>query len=112
MRILFFLLFLIIILNNTKVYEGLDQTCDTYKDDMKNNCNITCKNYNETIKYNDNDFEDTTSGIKKFKEYVIKNVKNIIKNKSDCNKCMHCIIEQTSEQLKEQEKEQEKEKKT
>ena len=105
MRILFFLLFLIIILNNTKVYEGLDQTCDIYKDDMKNNCNDSCKNYNETIKYKDNDFEDNTSGIKKFKDYVIKNVKSIIKNKSNCNKCMHCIVEQTSEQLKEQEKE-------
>ena len=82
MRILFFILFFIIILNNTKVYEGLDQTCDIYKDD---------------------DFEDTTSDIKKFKEYIIKSVKTIIKHKSDCNKCMHCIIEQTSEQLKEQE---------
>ena len=103
MRILFFILFLIIILNNTKVYEGLDQTCDIYKDDMKNNCNVHCKKYNETINYKDDDFEDTTSDIKKFKEYIIKSVKTIIKHKSDCNKCMHCIIEQTSEQLKEQE---------
>lgn len=104
MRILFFLLILIILLNNTKIYEGLDAECDRFKDDMKNNCNDSCKNFNKTIMDKGINFENNKLGIKKFKDYIIKSVKTIIQEKSNCNKCMHCIIEQTSEQLKEQEK--------
>ena len=104
MRILLFLLFLIIILNNIKVHEGLDEECDNYKDDMKNNCSDSCKNYNKSIQDKSSDFENNELGIKQFKDYIINSVKTIIAEKSNCNKCMHCIIEQTSEQLNEEEK--------
>lgn len=104
MRILFFLLFLIIILNNTKIYEGLDTECDKYKVDMKNNCNESCKNFNKNIEDKGTYFENNNTNITKFKDYIIKSIKKIIKEKNNCNKCMHCIIEQTSEQIKQQEK--------
>ena len=87
-----------------KVYEGLDEQCDKYTNDMKNNCSNSCKNYNNSIEDKSSDFENNELGIKQFKDYIINSVKTIITEKSNCNKCMHCIIEQTSEQLNEQEK--------
>ena len=104
MRILFFLLITIIIFNNMKLYEGLDSYCDTFKDDMKNNCSATCKNYDTLIEDKSNDYPNNGSGIKGFKIYLLTTLNKILKTKSDCNKCMNCIIEQTSDKLKESEK--------
>tara|TARA_Y100000389_G_scaffold140209_1_gene138012 strand:+ start:793 stop:1113 length:321 start_codon:yes stop_codon:yes gene_type:complete len=100
MKGLFILLIIIILFNNIKLYEGLDNFCDRFKNDIRNNCSIRCKDFNKTIIDNNSYFENNETGIKKFKIYILNSLNNILKYKSDCNKCMYCIIQKTSEELK------------
>ena len=89
MKILLLLLFLIIIINNIKTYENFDKkTCKNFEEDIKDNCSKICKNYNDKLKFL-NENEKTYNNI-------VNKLNLNLEKKDKCNNCMWCIIDKTS----------------
>ena len=94
----FFSAFLIILIVSfqLKNIEGYDEEkCKQYESDS--NCKMHCEPLDKIKPFLDT---STDNNIKTFMSKITNYTHETLKTNADCNNCMYCLIEKTSENLK------------